>query len=198
MQVKNMKGRVAGLCLMTAALTAGATLSGCTVTTPKDRASVVAQQESLHSDSQAALNRLYRAAPQAETLAKNAKGVLVFPKVYGGSFMIGAEHGKGELLLNGKSSGYYSINAASFGFQAGAQSRAIIYMFMTQEALNDFRSSHNWSAGADAGVSIADIGANGSIDTHTAGRGIVGFVLNNAGLQGGVSLSGGKINQINL
>lgn len=198
MQVKNMKGRVVGLCLMATALTGGATLSGCTVTTPKDRASAVAQQESLHNEVQASLNRLYRASPQAQSMVKNAKGVLVFPKVYGASFMVGAEHGKGELLINDKTSGYYSINEASLGFQIGAQSRAVIYLFMTQESLNNFRSSHNWSAGADASVAVADIGANGSIDTHTAGRQVVSFVLNNAGLQGGVSLSGAKINQINF
>ena len=49
-----------------------------------------------------------------------AKGVLIFPDVLSGSFIIGAEHG-GVLRVGGANAGYYST-AGSIGFQAGAQS----------------------------------------------------------------------------
>ena len=52
-----------------------------------------------------------------------AKGVLIFPDVLSGSFIIGAEHGKGVLRVGGANAGYYSTTAGSIGFQAGAQSR---------------------------------------------------------------------------
>ena len=46
--------------------------------------------------------------------------------------------------------GYYGTASASVGLQAGAQSTAIVFLFMTANALDVFRSSEGWSAGADA------------------------------------------------
>ena len=49
---------------------------------------------------------------------------------------IGAQHGKGVLRVGGANAGYYSTTAGSIGFQAGAQSKAMFVLFMTDEALN--------------------------------------------------------------
>ena len=123
-----------------------------------------------------------------------AKGVLIFPDVLSGSFIIGAEHGKGVLRVGGANAGYYSTTAGSIGFQAGAQSKAMV-LFMTQGALDKFRNSSGWTV-ADATVAVVDIGANGRIDTNTAQQPVVGFVMNNGGLMAGVSLAGTKISKI--
>lgn len=56
------------------------------------------------------------------------------------------------------------------------------------DALTQFRKASGWTAGVDATVAVADIGANGSIDTNTLKQPVVGFVLSNAGLMAGVSL----------
>ena len=124
--------------------------------------------------------------------------MLIFPDVLSGSFFIGAQHGKGVLRVGGANAGYYSTTAGSIGFQAGAQSKAMFVLFMTDEALNKFRNSNGWTVGADATVAVVNIGANGRIDTNTAQQPVVGFVLNNGGLMAGVSLEGTKIAKIDM
>ena len=72
------------------------------------------------------------------------------------------------------------------------------YVFTTQDALDKFRASNGWTAGVDATVAVAQIGANGTVDTRTLQQPVVAFVLNNAGLEAGVSLQGSKITKIAL
>ena len=176
---------------------AGLVFAGCTTTTPSKSpaASTSEQRQSMNSAANATLAKLYEAAPQSKDLVARAKGVLVFPDVLSGSFIVGAEHGKGVLRVGGQNAGYYSTTAGSIGFQAGAQSKAMILLFMTDDALNKFRNSSGWTVGADATVAIVNVGANGRIDTNTAKQPIVGFVMNNGGLMAGVSLEGTKISK---
>ncbi|OLO04657.1 BPSL1445 family SYLF domain-containing lipoprotein [Salinicola socius] len=179
-----------------AAVLGGTALSACTTTTTSDRESRLSQREQLDQDVQQTLDRLYRSVPESRSLAQQAEGVLVFPGVLGASFIVGASHGDGSLLMDGAKAGYYTTTSGSIGFQAGAQSQAVIYMLMTEEALNRVRSDNGWSVGASAGVAVADVGANGQITNNTANKEVVAFVMNNQGIQGGVSLGGAKISKV--
>lgn len=181
-----------GIAILAVAL-ASLTFAGCTTTAPKDQATATQQRNDINSHADATLTRLYKSSPDARSLVQRAKGVLIFPTVLSAGFVVGGEHGNGVLRIGGRNVGYYSTTAGSIGFQAGAQSKAIVLVFTTQEALDKFRQSNGWTVGADATVAIANIGANGRIDTNTAKRSVVGFVLNNAGLMAGVSLEGTKI-----
>ncbi|OHZ04924.1 lipid-binding SYLF domain-containing protein [Salinicola sp. MIT1003] len=182
------------LSIMAGVLLAGG-LGACTTTTSADRESRMSQREQLDQDVQQTLDRLYRSVPASRALADRAEGVLVFPGVLGASFIVGASHGDGSLLVDGAKAGYYTTTSGSIGFQAGAQSQAVIYMLMTEKALNRVRSDNGWSIGASAGVAVADIGANGQITNDTANQEAVAFVMNNQGIQGGVSLNGAKISK---
>lgn len=181
--------------LMLAAVLGATTLSACTTTSPSDRQSPTAQRAELDQSVQETLDRLYRTAPQARSLVQQSKGVLVFPGVLGASFVFGASHGEGQLLIDGADAGYYTTTSGSVGFQAGAQSQAIVYLLMSEGALNRVRSDNGWSIGANAGVAVADVGANGQITNNTANQEVVAFVMNNQGIQGGVSLEGAKISK---
>jgi lipid-binding SYLF domain-containing protein len=182
---------------MTVAI-ASVTFSGCTLTSDKASASAAEQRIELNSSTDATLTRLYETSPQSKELVQNAKGVLVFPSVLSAGFIVGAQYGKGVLRVKGVDSGYYSTTGGSVGFQAGAQSKAVILLFMTDDSLAQFKNSNGWTVGADATVAIANVGANGSISTNTAQQPIVGFIMNNGGLMAGVSLEGVKISKINL
>ncbi len=173
-------------------------LGGCTTTGPQDPQTAAQQRSSINESANETLEKLYKAAPGSRTMAERAKGVLVFPNVVRAGFILGAEHGDGVLRVNGRNEGYYTTTGGSIGWQAGAQSRAIVLLFMTQAALDQFRDSNGWTAGADATVAVATVGANGTIDTNTARKDVVGFVLTNAGLMAGVSLEGAKIQKKNL
>lgn len=96
----------------------------------------------------------------------------------------------------GGTTGYYSTTTASIGWQIGAQSKAIIFLFMTQDSLDRFRNSEGWSVGGDASVAVLKVGANGNIDSSTATGPIQAFVLTNSGLMAGVTLEGTKVTKL--
>ena len=178
-----------------------ATLSmvGCSSTgATKGTGSAPQTRLELEAQATASLSRLYEAMPGTRELVAKAKGVLVCPAVIGGSFVIGVEHGKCVLRANGTSRGYYSTTGASVGWQAGGQSKAVIYVFSTQDAYNKFVNSDGWSVGADATVAVGKAGANGSIDTDTASAPVSSYVLTNTGLEAGVSVQGSKISKIQM
>ncbi|MBB1594384.1 YSC84-related protein [Achromobacter sp. UMC46] len=184
-----------------AALTLGVAsvfLAGCTMNGPQASPTAAEKRQELNTATTATLSKLYEAAPQSKQLVARARGVLVFPAVLSASFIVGAQHGTGELRVNGQDSGYYSITGGSIGLQAGAQSKAMVVLFMTDDALAKFRASSGWTIGADATVAVANVGANGNIDSNTVQQPIVGFVMNNGGLMAGVSVDGSKISPLLL
>ena len=171
---------------------------GCTTTPPGSEASGPSERAAMEKNVDATLSRLYTTVPGSREMVQRAAGVLVFPSVVGGSFVVGAEHGRGALRVGGQTVAYYSTTGASIGFQAGGQSRSVIYVFNTQEALQRFRASNGWTAGADATVAVGTVGANGRVDTKTLQQPITSFTLTNVGLEAGVSVGGGRITPISL
>jgi len=129
-------------------------------------------------------------------LAAKAKGVLVFPSVIKAGFGVGGEFGEGALQVGGATVGYYNIAAASIGLQLGAQARTQIVLFMTDEALKNFRDSKGWKAGVDGSVALATLGAGGAIDSKTAQEPIIGFIFSNKGLMYNLTFEGSKITKI--
>lgn len=173
-------------------------LIGCTTTTNDSQATPAVSRASMETSVNETLSRLYSTVPGTREMVSKAAGVLVFPAVVGGSFVVGAEHGRGALRVGGQTVAYYSTTGASIGFQAGGQSRSVIYVFNTQEALQKFRASNGWTAGADATVAVGTVGANGRVDTKTLQQPITSFTLTNVGLEAGVSVGGSKITPISL
>lgn len=184
--------------LMIASVVGAAALGmvGCTTTTESAQGSPRSERMSLNAQVDATLSRLYEAAPGSRELVARSRGVLVFPAVIGGSFVIGVEHGEGELRIGNKVHSRYTTSGASIGWQAGGQSKAVIYVFSTKEALEKFINGNGWSGGVDATVAAGHLGANGSIDTQTAQAPVTSYVLTNTGLEAGVSLQGSKITRM--
>ena len=175
---------------------AGIAMVGCTTTQESAQASPRSDRVSIESQANATLSRLYETAPGSRELISRAKGVLVFPAVIGGSFVVGVEHGDGVLRVANKAHSYYTTTGASIGWQAGGQSKAVIYVFSTQESLDKFINSNGWSGGVDATVAAGHIGANGSIDSQTIKAPVTSYVMTNTGLEAGVSLQGSKITRV--
>ena len=181
--------------MLVAGAAAAMTLAGCSTnmgatTTPAQR------QATINQGVDTTLATLYSSVPGSKELVAKARGVLVFPRVLEGAFGIGASGGDGALRIGGVTKDYFSTFSVSFGFQAGGQSTALIYLFMTQEALDRFQSGNTWTAGADASVSVVRVGANGTIDTASASNSVLAFALTNSGLFGGVNVNGARISRI--
>lgn len=131
----------------------------------------------------------------AELLGKS-RGVLVFPGVLKAGFVFGGEYGEGALKAGGRTLGYYSLASASFGLQIGAQTKSILIIFMTDQALRNFRNASGWEIGVDASVALINVGAGGSIDTTTITAPVVGVVMDQKGLMANLTLEGSKISRI--
>jgi lipid-binding SYLF domain-containing protein len=180
--------------MMAAALAA---LAGCT-TNQGATPTAADRRATLDREVATAMETLYSNVKGSRELAGKARGILVFPRVYAAGLGIGGEYGEGVLKVGGNTSGYYKTTSVSFGFQAGAQSKALVLMFMTQDALDKFRNSSGWTAGADATVALVKAGANGTIDTTTANSAVAAFALANAGLMAGVTIDGSKVSKLDL
>ncbi|QNN55888.1 twin-arginine translocation pathway signal [Diaphorobacter ruginosibacter] len=183
--------------VMAAAVAVGSmSMVACTTTKTDTAAAPRMDSTTINTRANAALERLYTTAPGSKEMIAKAKGVLIFPSVVGGSFVVGVEHGRGVLREHGTNTAFYSTTGASIGWQIGGQSKAVIYVFNTAEALAKFKASNGWTAGADAQVTVGRVGANSSIDTTTAQEPVVSYVLTNVGLEAGVSLNGSKITRV--
>jgi lipid-binding SYLF domain-containing protein len=189
--------------LATASVAAvGLTLAACT-TTPPDTADTGAaandkRRREIDTASDAALARLYSTVTDSRELVAKSFGVLVFPRVIAAGFVVGGQYGEGELRSRRAPVSYYSLASASVGLQIGAQSKSIIFLFLTQESLDKFRNSKGWAVGVDASVAVLKAGANGMVDTASVTSPVAAFVLTNAGLMANLSLEGTKISPLNL
>ncbi|AOJ86596.1 MULTISPECIES: YSC84-related protein [Burkholderia] len=175
-------------------------LTGCTTTPdkPDNAATNASKRQAIDSSVDATLSRMYSTVKGSRELVAKSRGVLVFPDVIQAGFIVGGQTGNGALRVGGSTVGYYNTSSLSVGLQAGAQSKAIVFLFMTQEALDEFRGSDGWAAGAGASVALVKMGANGAVDTTTATAPVQVIVLTNAGLMGDVSINGTKVSKLKI
>ncbi len=143
-----------------------------------------------------ALKQFEQEVPGGKALLKQAKGVLVMPRVVKAGIGIGGEYGEGALRVKGKTKGYYNTIGGSVGLQLGAQMKNIYLLFMEDYALKEFQNSDGWKAGVDGSVALVTVGANGKLDTNDLHDPIIGFVIGQKGLMYNLTLEGSKFSPI--
>jgi lipid-binding SYLF domain-containing protein len=168
---------------------------GISLATPT--VSLAASKASIDRDAKATLDRLYKENPGAKALGEKSVGVLVFPSIVKGGFIIAGQFGDGALRKNGKSVAYYRSLAASYGFQAGAQAFGYVLFFMDQDSLRYLDSSAGFELGTGPSLVVLDSGFGKNLSTTTLQKGIYAFIFDQKGLMGGVGIQGTKITKIN-
>lgn len=143
-----------------------------------------------------AILKLYTSSPIAKEISKIAKGILVFPNVIKGGLIFGGQYGEGALRIGGKTKGYYSTAAASYGLQIGAQTFGYAMFFMTDNALTYLEKSSGWEVGVGPSFVIVDEGKARSLSTTTANDDIYVFFFSQKGLMAGLGIQGSKITRI--
>lgn len=143
-----------------------------------------------------ALDDLFRMNSQFRTLYDRAFGVLVFPEIYEGGFIVTGSYGEGALVVNGLIDSYWSYGSAAVGFQAGGQRMRLALFFMAQHALTGFKRSSGFELGAEAEATVLDAGGEVAVDTTVGRRPIVPVAFARQGLMGGVSIRGGRYERI--
>ncbi|MEM1161247.1 MAG: YSC84-related protein [Pseudomonadota bacterium] len=179
------------------ALCAGLTATAAATQARAETAAIINTRVNL------ALEQMWSQVPQSRQIATRARAALVMPDVVKAGLILGGSYGEGALLMNdaaqgyqAPATGYYSVAAASIGFQAGVQTTNHVLFFMTDEAVTGFRRADGWEVGADAEVTFPEAGLNLSVDSALFEKPVIGYVFGQDGFLVGASLEGAKYSPI--
>lgn len=157
-----------------------------------------ADARKIESTARSALDSLYRNNPNALKLAQNAKGVLVFPEVTKGGFLVGGAWGDGALYERNKPAGYYRTIQASYGLQAGLQKYGYALFLMDDAAMRSLNKSGGWELGSAPNITVVDTGAAVSLSTTTLTKGTNVVFFDQKGLMAGLGIQGTKVTRLNI
>jgi lipid-binding SYLF domain-containing protein len=147
----------------------------------------------INRDVDSALQKLYTGTPAVKELSELAKGILVFPFVIKGGWIVGGQYGVGALREEDKTVGYYKTVSVSLGLQFGAQSFGYALFFMTYSDLNNFKQNSGWDFALGQSVIVVNAGAAHSLLTTEDKDEIYAFIFNQEGLMSGLDLQAFKI-----
>ncbi|MGF1474930.1 MAG: lipid-binding SYLF domain-containing protein [Geminicoccaceae bacterium] len=126
---------------------------------------------------------------------QNAYGVIVFPRLIKGGFVLGAEGGSGALLVRNIQTGqwsppvFYDLFGVSLGLQIGGKASAVVVTIMNSSAI-DRILTNKVKLGADASVAAGPVGAGvGAATTLNFGEDLYVFARA-VGAFGGASVEG--------
>jgi len=159
-------------------------------------AAAAATAAEIDRDVKRALETLYAGSASAKAMGEKAKGILVFPSIVKGGFLVGGQYGEGALLKSGETSGYYKTVQISYGLQAGLQKYGYVLFFMTDSAIDWLDKSEGWEVGVGPSIVVVDEGMAGAMTTTTAKEDIYAFFFGQKGLMAGLGLQGTKITRI--
>ena len=152
----------------------------------------------IDQDADMAINKLFKSSPAAVELSKNAKAILIFPKIIKAGLGVGGHHGKGVLRKKEKSIAYYNTIAGSYGLQIGAQTFGYAMFFMDDKGLNHLiNNNEGWEVGVGPSLVIVDEGVAKTLNNTTATESVYVFTFNQHGLMAGAGIQGSKITKIN-
>lgn len=150
-----------------------------------------------------------RAAATLERLASNenfrerlqpmlsrARAVLIVPHLVKAGFVLGGEYGEGVMLTRGPDGwshpAFYALASGSLGLQAGIQDSEVIFIVMTDRALQAILAN-SLKLGADVGVAFLTIGGGLEASTTTNMRADIYAFSHSVGFFGGGALEGAVI-----
>lgn len=147
-------------------------------------------------ESEHALQKLYRSEPFAETIASQAKAILVFPSIVRAGFIFGGSFGEGVLFYPDQQKQYYNSLSGSWGLQAGIQSYGYALFLMNDRALEYLDKSDGWELGVGPTIVIVDKGVAKNLTTTTLNDDVYAFTFDQEGLMAGLAIEGSKISEI--
>lgn len=132
----------------------------------------------------------------ARNALRNARAVLIVPRLVKGGFIFGGEGGEGVLLArSGKkfsSPAFYTLASGSFGLQIGLEQAQLVMFIMSDKALRAVERS-KFKLGAGAGLTVITIGAAGEAATSGNFQGDIVIWSKAKGAYGGLTLNGSVI-----
>jgi lipid-binding SYLF domain-containing protein len=131
---------------------------------------------------------------QARLLLREAKGVVICPRIFRAGFVFGGRGGGCVMVgrtLDGNwtSPAFFAMGGAGVGFQIGVQDMAILMIVRSERALSALLDSQ-FTFGGDVGISVATLGAGVQGATTSALGADIVTIARTRGLFAGVSLEG--------
>jgi len=129
----------------------------------------------------------------ARATLRNARAILIVPRLVKGGFIFGAEGGQGVLLARTRhgwsSPAFYTLGSASFGLQIGLEQAELVMFIMSDRALRGIEAG-KVKLGAGAGLTVITLGASAEAATpaNLAGDIILWSIAK--GAYGGLTLNG--------
>jgi len=137
-----------------------------------------------------------KAFGNAVQLFRQAKAVLIVPKLIKGVFVIGGEGGNGVLMVRNRGGwsnpGFYALGAASFGLQIGLEQSEVVMLIMSQKGLDGVLRDQ-FKIGAQAGITAVTLGSG--VEGAMGGVSVPDIVVwsSSTGLYGGLTVDGSVI-----
>ncbi len=129
---------------------------------------------------------------------KDAKGLFIVPQFVKAALFYGGAGGSGVFVAKDEKTGewsepaFFTMGAASFGFQFGAQASEVILLVLTQRGVDSLLLG-NFKLGADGSVAVGPVGAGVSgATTPNLSADLLSFVRAK-GLFAGISLEGAAL-----
>ena len=101
---------------------------------------------------------------------KRARGLLIFPNVLKGAFIIGAEGGSGVLVARGQGGwsypAFYTIGSGSLGLQIGGQSAELVITITSAKAM-DAIIDNQFKIGGNIDIAVGPVGKGLTASTTT-------------------------------
>ena len=131
----------------------------------------------------------------------HARGVLIFPEVLRGGFIIGGAGGTGVFLLKNEKTGnwshpaFFTLGSISLGLQIGGETSAVVILAMNREAVDSLVLAC-YTVGGNASIALGPAGAGGERSRSlpdVTGK-FISFARSK-GLYAGLDLTGSVINE---
>lgn len=129
---------------------------------------------------------------------KDAKGLFIVPQYMKAALFYGGAGGSGVFVARDEKTGewsepaFFTMGAASFGFQFGAQMSEVVLLVLTQRGVDSLLLG-NFKLGADGSIAVGPVGAGvAGATTPNLSADLLSFVRAK-GLFAGVSLEGAAL-----
>lgn len=131
---------------------------------------------------------------------REARGIMIFPEIFEAAVGVGGQGGSGVMVTRDAAGtwgfpAFYRLSGATLGIQLGAQSTEVIFLLMTDEAVNKVISSPS-QFGIGAQATLGEISGSGSSATTLRGASVIAFTKGTGVFLGG-ALSGAYVSSQN-
>lgn len=185
--MKQNQLKIAGWCIIIALMVAG--FNSFAIAADKKQR----KRQEIRTMAQKTLNRLYRIHPNAKAAVENAKGYAVFSNFGMKIFLAGGGSGSGIAVSRvTKQETFMKMAEIQAGLGIGIKKFSIVFVFETEQALNNF-VNQGWEFGGQA-TAAAKAGEKGGAlaGATSVSPGVWMYQLTDTGLAAEVTAKGTK------